>query len=185
MTPQPRKPRVLVVDDHPANRMAYEAVLEHDYTIYLAESGAQALELAQKVEFAVILLDVRMPIMDGFETAVALRKRDTTKFTPIVFTSAVDKSLTHVNQGFVVGATDYLFSPVDPEFLKFKVSTYAQMYLRNEALRLQIHQLNDLLTSLRAEFDRTVPIESSLKARIRQLESVIEELNRQAISSPF
>src|SRR5688500_17277247 len=122
MSPQPTKPRILIVDDHPANRLAYETVLEGGYTIFLAESGPQALELTRRVEFAVILLDVRMPEMDGYETAVQLRRRDTTRHTPIVFTSAIDQSLSHVNRGFGVGATDYIFSPVDPEFLKFKVA---------------------------------------------------------------
>lgn len=185
MTPQPRRPRVLIVDDHPANRMAYESILERDYSVYLADSGAQALELAEREEFAVILLDVRMPMMDGFETAVALRRREKTRYTPIIFTSAIDKTLNHVSQGFTVGATDYLFSPVDPEFLRFKVSTYAQMFLRNESLRLQIVQLNELLDSLRAELERSAPVESGLKARIRQLERVIDELKRQAITEPF
>lgn len=175
----------MIVDDHPANRMAYEAVLEGDYTVYTANSGAEALELARRMEFSVILIDVRMPMMDGFETATRLRRIENTRHTPFVFTSAVDKSLAHVSQGFNAGATDYLFSPVDPDFLKYKVAVYAQMYLRNEALRLQIQELNDLLRSLRSEFDKTVPVESSLKARIRQLENVIEELNRQAITLPF
>lgn len=179
MTPQPRKPRVLVVDDHPANRLAYETVLEQDYTVFLAESGKQALEVASRIEFVVILLDVRMPEMDGYETALELRRRDVTRYTPIVFTSAVDQSLAHVNRGFGVGATDYLFSPVDPEFLKFKVGTYAQMFLRHEALRLQIDRLDQLLRSLKAEIEGNVA--PDLRERVGQLDGILEELKRQAV----
>ncbi|MGH7341289.1 MAG: response regulator, partial [Candidatus Rokuibacteriota bacterium] len=76
MTPQPVRPRILVVDDHPANRMAFLAVLEDSYSVYLAESGKAALELALQQEFAVILLDVRMPDLDGHQTAKLLRQRE-------------------------------------------------------------------------------------------------------------
>jgi len=71
--PQPLKPRVLVVDDHSANRLAYESILENDFTVALAGSGPEALEMVRREEFAVILLDVRMPGMDGFEVAERLR----------------------------------------------------------------------------------------------------------------
>jgi hypothetical protein len=185
MTPQPLKPRILIVDDTPANRYAFQAVLEDDYTIYLAGSGRRALELAGQIEFAVILLDVRMPEMDGFETAEIIRKMEKVRFTPIIFTSAFDKTLAQLTRGYVAGATDFLFSPVEADLLKLKVATYAQIYLRNEALRLQIHQLNVTLQSLQAELAMRGPAENGLKARIKELEDVIEELNRQTEGSLF
>ena len=135
------------------------------------------------MEFAVILLDVRMPEMDGYETAVQLRRREQTRYTPIVFTSAIDQSLAHVNRGFIVGATDYIFSPVDPEFLKFKVATYSQMFLRNEALRIQIARLNELIHALRAEIEENATLDASLKARTKELEGLMDDLKRQAIAS--
>lgn len=172
-------PRILVVDDYPANRMAVELVLEPDYQVVLADSGRKALELASKEEFAVILLDVRMPDMDGLETATRLRRMETARTVPIVFTSAVDQSLGHVNQGFQAGATDYLFSPVDPAFLKFKVDTYAQIQLRNGALREQIQQLTEALRALRAELERNAPVEGALRTKIRRLEALNDDLRRQ------
>lgn len=173
---QHAKPRVLVVDDHPANRLAFEVVLEKDYDVHVVESGRQALDLANSEEFAVILLDVRMPLMDGFETATRLRQLPLARDTVIIFTSAIEKSQAHVYQGFNAGATDYLFSPIEPELLKFKVGIYAHMHARNHALRFQIAQLNDVVSALRAE---TKTVEGSSAARIRQLEEVIEELKQQ------
>ena len=95
--------------------------------------------------------------------------------SPIVFTSAIDQTLSHVNRGFGAGATDYIFSPVDPEFLKFKVATYTQMFLRHEALRLQIERLEKLLRSLEAEIGQP-----DLRDRVRELDGALEELKRQA-----
>jgi response regulator RpfG family c-di-GMP phosphodiesterase len=185
MLTQPRKPRVLVVDDHPANRLAFETVLESDYTVFLAESGRQALELTLKVEFAVILMDVRMPEMSGYDTAAELRRRPSTRFTPIIFTSAVDQTLSHMNHAFAVGATDYIFSPVDAGFLKFKVATYAGMFLRHEALQLKVERLTELLRSVRDEVRRNVSSDIPLMDKIGQLDEVIGELKRQAVNLPY
>src|SRR5688572_11339348 len=172
MTPQPVKPRVLIVDDNSANRYAFQSVLEDDYTVYVAGSGRRALELAQVEEFAVILLDVRMPEMDGFEAAEHLRKIEKVRFTPIIFTSAYDKTMAQLTRGYVAGATDFLFSPVEADLLKLKVATYAQIFLRNEALRLQIHLLSVTLQTLQAELSKRGPVENGLNARIRELEDV-------------
>jgi CheY-like chemotaxis protein len=185
MTPQPSKPRILIVDDNPTNRYAFQSVLEDDYTVYIAGSGRRALELALLEEFAVILLDVRMPEMDGFETAERLRLQEKVRFTPIIFTSAYDKTMGQLTRGYVAGATDFLFSPVDADLLKLKVATYAQMYLRSEALRLQILHLNSTLHGLQAELARRMPVEKGLMSRIRELEEVILELNRQTVGSLF
>ncbi|HEX7896747.1 MAG TPA: response regulator [Planctomycetota bacterium] len=171
-----RRAAVLIVDDHAANRLAYQAVLERDYAVFLADSGPRALDVARREELSVILLDIRMPEMDGFETATLLRRRYKTRYTPIVFMSAIHQTPTHVSQGFVVGATDYLFTPVDPDFLRFKVGVYAEMFRRNEALRLQAERLGQLIRSLRADFD-SVP---ESQAKVRRLEGILSELQRQA-----
>ena len=166
------KLRVLIVDDNPANRLAFEVVLEKEFDVQLADSGRRAIELAQREDFAVILLDVRMPEMDGFETATRLRQMERTKHTSIIFTSAVEQSQAHVYRGFSVGANDYLLSPVEPEYLKFKVSVYAAFYARDQALRQQIAQLNDIVSALRAS---ARPADT----RIRRLEGVIAEMELQ------
>src|SRR5204863_9529239 len=113
--------------------------------------GKEALERSQWEDFAVIVLDVRMPEMDGFETAEALRGCEKTQVTPIVFTSAYEHTMTQMTRGYVSGATDFLFSPVDAELLRLKVRTYAQMHLRHEELRRDVKKLNDALRALHAE----------------------------------
>ena len=180
MTPQPAKPRVLIVDDKAANRTAFQAVLEKDFTVTVAESGIEAIDLCRKEEFAVIVLDVRMPEMNGFETAEALRKEEATRTTPIIiFTSAYEQHLATVTRGFHSGATDFIFSPVEPELLNLKVTTYAQIYLRHEALRLQVQQLRDDLAKLHAELSRRGQAVTEIRSRLDQVERTASEIDRQ------
>jgi two-component system response regulator AlgR len=113
VNPSGRLP-VLVVDDNAANRRAFESILESDYRVVLAESGWDALDFCRKQEFAVIVLDVRMPGMDGFETAEALRRQERTRLTPIIFTTAFDS---YALKAFEVNAIDYLLKPIRIERL--------------------------------------------------------------------
>jgi CheY-like chemotaxis protein len=174
-----------VVDDNPLNRSAFEALLEPAYTVSTAESGRQALELTLREEFAVILLDVRMPVMDGLETAELLRKRDRTRQTPIIFITSYDPSIVQIRRGYVAGATDFLTSPVDQEVLLFKVGAFAQLFLRNETLRAQINRLNSLVEALQVESAMRSNLgEGAFKSTISQLESAIQEVQRQMSASP-
>jgi len=178
------KPRVLIVDDNAANRTAFSAVLEKDFDVVVVESGEAAVRICRDQTFAVIVLDVRMPGMDGFDTAEALRKAEETRETPILFTSAYDQSMAQMTRGYVAGATDFLFSPVEADLLKLKVSTYAQIYLRHEALRIRVRQLNESLEALHAELARRGLASTRLRLRIRDLESAAWELRRQTSTVP-
>jgi CheY-like chemotaxis protein len=109
-------PRILVVDDHHGNRLALESLLENEYAVDLASSGQEALQFISNNTYAVILLDVRMPAMDGFETATPFRKNPKAQDTAIIFTSAYDQSDAQIARGYQVGATDYLLSPIDSDF---------------------------------------------------------------------
>jgi CheY-like chemotaxis protein len=170
----------LIVDDRAANRTAFQAVLDKDFTVATAESGMQALDLCRRDEFAVIVLDVRMPEMNGFDTAEALRKQESTRTTPIIiFTSAYDQHMTTISQGFLVGATDFLFSPVEPDLLKLKVATYAQFYVRHEALRLQVQQLNDALAKLHTELSRRGLAVTEVRHQLEKAEQTASEIDRQ------
>jgi two-component system, sporulation sensor kinase E len=177
------KPRVLIVDDNPANRRAFESILDDDYSVVLAASGHQALELTLKEEFAVILLDVRMPGMDGFETAELLAKRERSSHIPIIFLSAYDQTVLQAKRGYLAGAMDFVFSPVDEELLKFKVGAFARSYLRNEAMRMQVGQLNNLVQALQVDLNMRGPGEAALRGKIKQLEDVIQGLRRQIFST--
>jgi CheY-like chemotaxis protein len=184
MTIPPRKPRVLVVDDIQANRYAFEAVLEKEFDVILASSGKQALDLCTAQEFGVIVLDVRMPEMDGFETAEALRNRDRTRVTPIIFTSAFEQTVAQMTRGYVSGATDFLFSPVDPDLLRLKVRTYAEIHLRHEVMRRDLIELHEAIRSLHAELARRGVAVTRVKARINDIEETTQELARKASDVP-
>jgi CheY-like chemotaxis protein len=175
---------VLVVDDHEANRYAFESVLERDFEVVLAASGKQALEICEQRDFAVIVLDVRMPEMDGFETAETLRRRPNTSVTPIIFTSAYDQTLKQMTRGYVSGATDFLFSPVDADLLRLKVRTYAQIHLRHEALRHDVEKLNEAILALHAELARRGIDVTKVKVRMDTLEEMAKDLSRQAAREP-
>jgi len=172
----PSKPRVLVVDDHPANLYTYRTVLEKDFDVTLAGSGMEALDLCRRQEFSVIVLDIRMPGMDGFDTAEALRMETRTKVTPIVFTTAYDQTIAQMTRGYVSGATDFLLSPVDPELLRLKVSTYARIHLRHEALRRSVQQLNEEIRSLHAELERRGITVTRVEARLDRIEAAAHQL---------
>ena len=174
------RPRILVVDDHVGNRLALEYLLEGEYLVDLADSGAAALELATKQTYAVILLDVRMPMMDGFQTAELLRKNPRAQDTAIIFTSAHDQSDAKVARGYQVGGTDYLLSPIDADLLKLKMRTYVRMYLRIEALRIHINRLTNLLQTLQLEANRR-PDEGVLLAQIAELEEVVADMQREMV----
>jgi hypothetical protein len=174
----------LIVDDHPANRRAFETLLEPDYTVSVAATGYQALECTLREDYAVILLDIKMPGMDGFEVAELLRKRERSRHTPIIFMSAYDQTVIQAKKGYVAGATDFIFSPVDEDLLKLKVATYVEIYLRNESLRLRILELEKTLSSLHTEFKRLDPSRTVLEQRIRSLEVIIESLKQELNSIP-
>lgn len=178
------KPPVLVVDDNPANRMALRALLEPLYSVVAAAAGSEALDLTVKQNFAVILLDVRMPGMDGYAVAELLRKRERTRYTPIVFISACDKTELHAKRGYHAGATDYLFSPIDEDLLKYKVATYVQIALRNEALWQQVHLLQETVQTLEEELAKLGPNEP-VQRKMRRLESQLHSLKGRLDPSPL
>src|SRR5438270_6408540 len=120
--------RVLLVDDDERNLLAVATVLEDLGEVVLARSGEEALRHLLKGEFAVILLDVYMPGMDGYETAQIIRGREQTKGIPIVFLSAVNKEAEHQLRGYSMGAVDYVIKPVDPVILRSKVAVFVELF---------------------------------------------------------
>jgi PAS domain S-box-containing protein len=120
---------VLIVDDNPAKRLALTAVLSSpDYAIVEADSGVAALRAVLLQDFAVILLDVRMPGMDGFETAALIRQRRQNELTPIIFVTANAGHEVPALDRYAQGAVDFIFSPVQPDELRAKVSAFAGLY---------------------------------------------------------
>ena len=120
--------RVLVVDDDERNLLALSEVLEPIAEVVCSSSGRDALRQLLRGEFAVILLDVFMPDLDGYETAALIRQREQSARIPIIFLSAVNKETEHLMRGYEMGAVDYVFKPVDPVVLKSKVSVFVDLF---------------------------------------------------------
>ncbi|HVH49236.1 MAG TPA: response regulator [Sphingomicrobium sp.] len=120
--------RILIVDDDERNLLALSEVLKPIADVATAASGKDALRLLLKEEFAVILLDVFMPGMDGYETAALIREREQTARIPIIFLSAVNKETEHLMRGYSMGAVDYVFKPVEPTVLRSKVAVFVDLY---------------------------------------------------------
>jgi signal transduction histidine kinase len=136
------RPRVLIVDDLPQNLLAFEAVLESlDVEIVKASSGRAALSLLLKGDFAVILLDVQMPGLDGFETAELIKKREKSRHIPIILVSAISRELAHIFAGYEHGVADYLLKPIDENILRTKVSVFVELYKRGQTIAAQAVQL--------------------------------------------
>lgn len=145
------RPRVLVVDDDERNLLAIETVLEDIGEIVVARSGEEALRHLLKGDFAVILLDVYMPGMDGYEAAQIIRSREQTKRIPIVFLSAVNKEAEHLMRGYSMGAVDYVFKPVDPIVLRSKVAVFVDLFAKTREIERKAQQEQELLdANLRA-----------------------------------
>ena len=116
---------ILLVDDRSENLLALEAILEPlGHRLVSATSGDEALRHLLKDEFAVILLDVQMPGLDGFETAELIKRRERTRHVPILFLTAISKDRRHVFRGYESGAVDYIFKPIDADILRSKVSVF-------------------------------------------------------------
>jgi PAS domain S-box-containing protein len=147
------KANLLLVDDRPQNLLALEAILEPlGQNLVTANSGPEALKHLLHDDFAVILLDVQMPEMDGFETASLIKQREKTRSVPIIFLTAISKDSTHVFRGYSAGAVDYLFKPFDPEILRSKVAVFIELYEKTEQLKRQAEQLREQeLAELRRE----------------------------------
>jgi two-component system cell cycle sensor histidine kinase/response regulator CckA len=129
---------ILVVDDDVSTLLATEALLSGPgRNIVTASSGTDALRHLLREDFALILLDVRLPVMDGFETAALIRQRERFRYTPIIFLSAIDTLESDIFRGVTSGAVDYLFKPVVPQVLKAKVSVFVDLFRMNEQLKEQ------------------------------------------------
>ena len=141
---------ILLVDDRPENLLALEAILAPlGENLVRAESGEAALRAMLHNEFAVILLDVQMPGMDGYETAALIKSRERTRHVPIIFLTAIDTDDRAAHRGYGAGAVDYLFKPFDPMVLRSKVSVFIDLYhLKREAEGLVHRALHDPLTGL-------------------------------------
>lgn len=167
--PDQLKCNVLIVEDDPSMLLALRELLDGpDRNIVVAESGEDALRAVLKTELAVILMDVKLPDMDGFATARLIRKREGSRSTPIIFLTGADEDAVSSFRGYEVGAVDYLLKPVVPEVLRSKISVFIDLYRYNAALTREIAERKVIEEDLRRAEER-------LRAFAAHIESVRED----------
>lgn len=147
-TPTPDRSSILIVDDMEENLVALEAVLGPlDQQLVATRSGEEALKAMLRQEFAVVLLDVLMPGMDGFETASNIKRLDQTKDVPIILLTGTDVDADYAYRGYALGAADFLSKPIDPWVLRTKVNVFLELDRKNRQLAVQAEQLRRLLVA--------------------------------------
>jgi C4-dicarboxylate-specific signal transduction histidine kinase len=160
------KQKILIVDDRPANLLAMERLLKPVKSeIIKANSGEEALGLMMRHSFALVLLDVQMPGMDGFETVSLMRDNKATRFIPVIFVTAISKEERHVFQGYETGAVDYLFKPLEPDILLSKVRVFLQLNQQQKDLEKMVEILTEK--------------EAALEKHKSNLEELVEERTRE------
>ena len=177
--------KILVVDDRPENLLAIEGVLERpNLTIISATSGNEALGLVLEHHFALILLDVQMPGMDGFEVAELMRGSEKTRHIPIIFVTAINKEDRHVFTGYEKGAVDYLFKPLDPVILRSKVNIFVELFQQRKKLQENNEKLNETVAELERvneqirEQQKSIIEEERLKVLLQMAGATAHELNQ-------
>ena len=192
------KAKILLVDDRAENIVALEAILGSlGQTLVQARSGDAALKALLSDEFAVILLDVLMPGMDGFETAAHIKRRPKTRDVPIIFLTARNAEPDYAFRSYTAGAVDYIAKPFDPWVLRAKVSVFVDLYTKNRQLRDQAtmlrEQLGDSLAAAlaeqaaraeRAERAGAEPVLAELSARLAAVEDMVTVLSGQTEAGP-
>ncbi len=164
---------ILMVDDRNENLLALEAVLaSSNYRLIKANSGEEALKWVLKMDFAVILLDVQMPGMNGFETAKLIRAREKSKSIPIIFITALSQTQEHMMHGYSVGAIDYVFKPFPPLVLKSKVEGFVKIYLS----QLKIQKQNQLILEHTRELEKA-------HARLKQSEALARTITEVSLDT--
>src|ERR1017187_4428358 len=157
--------KILMVDDWVENLFALEVILsDENYLCVRASSGKEALEiLNREPDFAIILMDVQMPMMDGFETVELIRQNEKLKLIPIIFlTASMDSSL-HIFKGYLAGAVDYMTKPFSPAILKAKVAVFVDLYKKTNELLVQVQQVKTLNSDIAEQKEVEEKLEKSLK----------------------
>src|SRR5215207_7744370 len=163
--------KILLVDDREDNLLSIETILEPaGYTFVKANSGREALKiLLNEFDFALILMDVKMPNLNGFETAALIYERERLKHIPIIFITANSYGDDNIFKGYRTGAVDYIYKPINPELLRAKVSVFIDLYQKNRRLLMQEQKLKAINKNLEDEISERKASEEKIKQLNRQL----------------
>jgi len=180
--PTSEKPKILLVDDREDNLLSIEAILEPDgYQFFRAYSGHQALKiLLNELDFAMILMDVKMPVLNGFETATLIHEREKLRHIPIIFITANNYGDENIFKGYKAGGIDYIFKPINPEVLRAKVAVFIDIYKKNVRLIEQEQKLSTAnktlvneISELKASEEKTKQLNARLQKEITGLMSIL------------
>nr|WP_258589609.1 response regulator [Mesorhizobium sp. AR02] len=185
----PARARILAVDDDERNLLAISEVLASTGDVICAQSGEEALRFLLKEDFAVILLDVLMPGIDGYETAALIRRREQSKRTPIIFLTAINKEEAHMLRGYDAGAVDYVFKPFDPIMLRSKVAVFVELHEKTlEIQRKAATEQGLLAQALQAQKDK-LQAERALRSAEERQDAILSSLpvcfHARAAEPPF
>jgi signal transduction histidine kinase len=168
---------ILIVDDKPENIFSLKTILElHSFPTDTALSGEEALKKILRQSYALIILDVQMPGMDGFEVAEAISGYSKARDIPIIFLSAANTDKKFITKGYTSGGMDYITKPIDPDILLLKVKTFYRLYEQNS-------ELNRIQASLRSEIEFRKKVEDELQERARELHSILESIPQIAFTT--
>src|SRR3569832_908190 len=175
MTEKKDRMNIMLVDDHPENLLALQAVLESpEYNLVTAKSGMEALKFLLQEEFDLILLDVSMPGLNGFETAAMIRERPKNRRVPIIFVTAINKSESDAVRGYSIGAIDYIVKPFDPDILRSKVAALMELSYKRSELRKEIESIRK--SEQAAKEEEIAKIEKASHERFRNLANAIPQI---------
>ncbi|WP_338696372.1 response regulator [Streptomyces sp. Q6] len=186
-TGSPDRASILLVDDMEDNLVALEAVLGSlNEPLVRARSGEEAMKALLRRRFAVVLLDIRMPGMDGFETATNIKRLDQTKDVPIIFLTGTDADAGYAFRGYATGAADYLTKPFDPWVLRAKVTVFLDLHRKNRQLERLLAREQQQFESLAARMDaiehslaaHTDPDVNQLRTHIARMEETLRTMRR-------
>ncbi|BCG83713.1 hypothetical protein MesoLj113b_72550 (plasmid) [Mesorhizobium sp. 113-3-3] len=186
---RPARARILAVDDDERNLLAISEVLASTGDVICAQSGEEALRFLLKEDFAIILLDVLMPGIDGYETAALIRQREQSKRTPIIFLTAINKEQAHMLRGYDVGAVDYVFKPFDPIMLRSKVAVFVDLHEKTaEIKRKAVTEKRLLAQALQAQKEK-LEAEQTLRNVEERQDAILSSLpvcfHARAAEPPF
>lgn len=177
-----RRPIVLAVDDTPGNLVALEAVLDRDFEVHVARSGMEALAMLERgVEVDVIVLDVQMPIMDGYEAASRIAHLPACRDIPIVFITATYKEDPYVKRGYEVGGIDYFSKPFDPDLVRKKLGVYASFRQRAAVLAQRERQVQDAEALLEATKRLSVADHGAVGVLVGDVHGRLRDANEAAV----